>query len=64
MALLRQGQKIAAIKVYREQTGSGLKEAKDFVEALAAKNGVKATGAGCAGVIALALAACGLALAL
>ena len=28
------GQKIAAIKLYREHSGEGLKEAKDFVEAL------------------------------
>lgn len=30
--LLRRGKKIEAIKVHREQTGSGLKEAKDVVE--------------------------------
>lgn len=28
------GNKIAAIKQYREQSGEGLKESKDFVEAL------------------------------
>ena len=28
------GKKIAAIKAYREQTGAGLKEAKDVVEAI------------------------------
>ncbi|GAA3385033.1 ribosomal protein L7/L12 [Cryptosporangium minutisporangium] len=32
LALLRKGEKIAAIKAYREQTGAGLKEAKDAVE--------------------------------
>ncbi len=31
---LAAGQKIQAIKLYREYTGKGLKEAKDFVEAL------------------------------
>ncbi|HEX5323551.1 MAG TPA: ribosomal protein L7/L12 [Capsulimonadaceae bacterium] len=31
---IRQGKKINAIKVYREQTGVGLKEAKDAVEAM------------------------------
>lgn len=31
-ALLRDGKKIQAIKVYREITGVGLKEAKDAVE--------------------------------
>ncbi|MFF4356641.1 ribosomal protein L7/L12 [Streptomyces sp. NPDC001604] len=34
-ALLRDGKKIQAIKVYREATGAGLKEAKDAVEKLA-----------------------------
>jgi hypothetical protein len=33
------GQKIAAIKVYREETGAGLKEAKDAVEAYMAGRG-------------------------
>ncbi|MDJ0344975.1 ribosomal protein L7/L12 [Streptomyces sp. H10-C2] len=30
--LVRQGKKIQAIKVYRELTGAGLKEAKDAVD--------------------------------
>jgi hypothetical protein len=32
--LARSGQKIEAIKLYRAQTGVGLKEAKDYVEGL------------------------------
>jgi hypothetical protein len=32
--LLQSGQKIEAIKLYRQVSGAGLKEAKDFVEAL------------------------------
>jgi ribosomal L7/L12-like protein len=32
--LMRSGRKIEAIKVYREQTGAGLKESKDYVEGL------------------------------
>jgi hypothetical protein len=32
--LMKAGQKIQAIKLYREQTGVGLKEAKDYVESL------------------------------
>ncbi|MBI1247397.1 hypothetical protein GC197_06065 [bacterium] len=35
--LLRQGQKIQAIKVLREASGIGLKEAKEQVEAIQAK---------------------------
>ncbi len=34
MELITAGQKIQAIKLYREQTGAGLKEAKDYVEGL------------------------------
>ena len=34
MELVKAGQKIQAIKVYREQTGVGLKDAKDYVEGL------------------------------
>jgi ribosomal protein L7/L12 len=34
LSLLKQGQKIGAIKLFRERTGVGLKEAKDAVEAM------------------------------
>ena len=34
MELVKAGQKIQAIKLYREQTGAGLKEAKEYVEGL------------------------------
>jgi ribosomal protein L7/L12 len=37
---LQQGKKIEAIKVYREQTGAGLAEAKDVVEAIARERGL------------------------
>lgn len=51
LEFLDQGQKIQAIKVYRERTNAGLKEAKDVVEEIAAKAGIEATsGSGCAGV--------------
>lgn len=33
-ALVQQGNTIEAIRLYRERTGVGLKEAKDFVESL------------------------------
>lgn len=35
--LLVEGKKIEAIKVYREETGAGLKDAKDAVEAYEAR---------------------------
>ncbi len=34
MELMKADKKIEAIKIYREQTGTGLKEAKDYVESL------------------------------
>jgi large subunit ribosomal protein L7/L12 len=34
MYQLQLGNKIEAIKIYREQTGLGLKEAKDFIDSL------------------------------
>ena len=37
---VRQGQKIEAIKLYRQSTGVGLKEAKDAVEELQRRAGV------------------------
>lgn len=37
---LRRGNKIAAIKRYRELTGAGLSASKDAVEALAARLGI------------------------
>ena len=52
---LREGRKIQAIKVYRAKTGVGLKEAKEAVEAIAAKHGIAGQGAGCAGVVLLAI---------
>ncbi len=53
LALMQDGKKIGAIKVYRERYGVGLKEAKDAVEALARQHGIAAQGSGCAGVVLL-----------
>jgi ribosomal protein L7/L12 len=54
VALLEQGRKIEAIKVYRERLGAGLKEAKEAVEAIATRHHVVApTGPGCFGVLLL-----------
>jgi len=48
--------RFAAIKLYRDRTGVGLKEAKDFVEALAADRRIAASSrSGCLGVILLSL---------
>lgn len=40
LELMAAGQKIAAIKLHRERTHVGLKEAKDAVEALASRHGI------------------------
>ena len=55
LRLLQEGQKIEAIKHYREWTGAGLKDAKDAVEALAARHGIVAKSAGCLSMLALCL---------
>jgi ribosomal protein L7/L12 len=49
--------KIAAIKLYRDRTKVGLKEAKDAVEGIAARHGLVAKGGGCAGMVLLFLLA-------
>ena len=54
--LMKLSQKIAAVKFYREQTGCGLKEAKDSVERIASEHGIADTSAnGCLGVTLLAI---------
>jgi ribosomal protein L7/L12 len=57
LELLRTEGKIVAIKRRREQSGDGLKDAKDYVEALASKHGVEPapSSSGCF----IATAACG-----
>lgn len=44
--------KLGAVKLVRERTGMGLKEAKDLVDRIAVENGLEAPrGAGCFGVL-------------
>ncbi|MGC1276010.1 MAG: hypothetical protein WBC44_20080 [Planctomycetaceae bacterium] len=62
--LLSRGMKIDAIRLYRERTGVGLKVAKDAVEAVAIRRGLPAKGSGCLGMVLLAIASGGLALAM
>ncbi len=53
------GRKIAAIKVYRQATGAGLKEAKEFIDELQARlrqeqpDRFQTPKSGCAGVVLL-----------
>ncbi len=49
--LVEEGELIQAIKLYRAQTSCGLKEAKEFVEALATRNGITPPRSGCLGVM-------------
>jgi hypothetical protein len=55
LGLMQGKKKIEAVKLYRQRSGVGLKEAKDFVEALAAKHGISPGAGGCASVILLML---------
>src|SRR3972149_6266604 len=57
LGLIRDKKKIEAIKLYREKTGVDLKEANDNVEALAKKYNIESSGAGCAGVVLIVIAA-------
>ncbi|WP_417383833.1 ribosomal protein L7/L12 [Gimesia sp.] len=50
---LRQGNKIQAIKDYRESTGAGLKESKEAIEALIQKYDIQMK-SGCASMLLLA----------
>lgn len=56
LALLKQNQKIAAVKLVREKLNCGLKEAKDAVETVARKHDLPdgTIKAGCSGMILLA----------
>jgi ribosomal protein L7/L12 len=55
--LLGRGEKIQAIKLHREQTGSGLKEAKEAVEHIAEQHGIPASSVGCLGIVLLGIVA-------
>jgi ribosomal protein L7/L12 len=57
LELLRAGQKIQAIKVYRERMGVSLLEAKNAVELLATEQGIPPNRSGCAGAVLCALTA-------
>lgn len=60
--LLEQGQKLRAVKTYREQTGVGLHEAKEAVEAIGRKRNIASpAGSGCMGVVLLVALGAGLA---
>jgi ribosomal protein L7/L12 len=47
LALMLARERIKAVMLYRAQTGVGLKEARDAVDALAAKHGIRPKRVGC-----------------
>jgi ribosomal protein L7/L12 len=62
LSIAATGGKIAAIKWHREQTGQGLKESKDAVEALLRRHNVSPAKSGCAGMVLLAITLAGVAI--
>ena len=57
VTLLSHGEKIKAIKLYREQFRVGLKEAKEAVDYIGEQNGIpSSSGYGCLGVVLLGIA--------
>lgn len=51
LRLLGQGEKIKAVKFYREQTGGTLYDSKQAVESLAERHGIAVRSGGCSGVL-------------
>jgi ribosomal protein L7/L12 len=52
VGLLGRGEKLAAVKLYRDQSGCGLKEAKEAVDRIGEQNGIRSSsGTGCLGVV-------------
>ena len=57
LRLLGRGETLAAVKLYKDQKGVGLADAKQAVESLATKHGLGTQQAGCLGVVAAVVAA-------
>ena len=56
VTLLGRGKKIEAVKLYRNQFGGGLKEAKEAVERIGVQTGIRSSsGTGCLGVVLLGI---------
>jgi len=59
-ALMQNGQKTEAVKLYRERTGCTLRNAKEIVEGVAREHGFVVQASGCLGMLVLCLAVPGL----
>ncbi|HAY81501.1 MAG TPA: hypothetical protein DCY79_16980 [Planctomycetaceae bacterium] len=55
LRLLERGEKIQAVKAYKEQTGVSLRIAKDFVDSFAQQRGLRTESKGCGGAAAALL---------
>ncbi len=56
VSLLGRGEKIEAVKLYRDRSGCGLKEAKEAVERIGKQNGFpSSSGTGCLGIVLLGI---------
>ena len=55
LRLLRQGEKIKAVKLYRNRTDATLFDSKQAVEAMAERHGITVEGSGCSGVLILSI---------
>ena len=53
VSLLEQGRKVQAVKLYRERTGTSLKQAREAVETIASERGLSG-GGGCFGMLLVA----------
>ncbi len=56
LQLLKDGEKIKAVKLYQDRTGTALADSKRAVEAVAARHGIKGQKAGCSVAVAVAVA--------
>ncbi len=61
LSLLRQGEKLHAVKIYRDQMGASLRESKRAVESMAERHGVEAIDPGNSALAILILGAVGVA---
>lgn len=63
LRLLEDGEKINAVKLYRDRTGAALADSKRAVEVIGARHGVKGQKAGCSVAVGLAVVSAAIAMA-
>jgi ribosomal protein L7/L12 len=55
LRIFEQGEKIRAVKLYKDRTGATLFDSKQAVERIAERHGIKVEGGGCGGVLVLSM---------